>query len=142
LHDIGKIVLDQYISSTYPFFYRRTQIDGIELSEAERDKLGITHTEAGGTLAECWQLPESLTDTIKHHHYPERASIEPGLTHLVYLADLLMSRFQVGQELECLNMENLSLRLESVGLSPAQFPIIIDLIPQGVFDVLSPHGHQ
>jgi putative nucleotidyltransferase with HDIG domain len=141
LHDIGKVVLDQYISSVYPFFYRRTQIDGVELCDAEMEKLGITHPNAGGLLAENWSLPENLTDTIKHHHYPENATVNPELTHLIYLADLLMSRFQVGQELECLNMDNLCSRLQKIGLTLSQFPTLIDLIPQKIFDTsLSPTG--
>lgn len=134
LHDIGKVVLDQYISSNYPFFYRRTQIDGIELCEAESERLGVTHPEAGGVLAKNWSLPETLTDTITHHHYPEQATVDPELAHLVYFADLLMSRFQVGQELECLNMDNLFSRLDRIGLTPPQFPMIVDLIPQKIFD--------
>ena len=138
LHDIGKVVLDQYISSVYPFFYRRTQIDGVELCDAEMEKLGITHADAGGLLAENWSLPKNLTDTIKHHHYPENAIIDSELAHLIYLADLLMSRFQVGHELECLNMDNLSLRLQKIGLKPSQFPTLIDLIPQKIFDASSP----
>ena len=140
LHDIGKVVLDQYISSVYPYFYRRTQIDGIELCETENERLGITHPEAGGLLAEYWSLPENLTDTIKHHHYPEKATVDPDLTHLVYLADLLMSRFQVGQELECINMDKLSLRLQRVGLSPSHLPLIVDLIPQKIFDISLSQG--
>ena len=134
LHDIGKVVLDQYVSSQIPFFYRRTQIDGIELCEAEREKLGITHPEAGNLLADNWSLPDNLADTIRHHHCPEQATIDPELTHLIYLADLLMNRFQAGHGLERLNMDKLSLRLQRVGLSTSQFPMLVDLIPQGIFE--------
>ncbi|MFH1351135.1 MAG: HDOD domain-containing protein [Pseudomonadota bacterium] len=134
LHDIGKVVLDQYISPAYPFFYRRTQIDRIELCEAEKESIGLTHPEAGGLLGESWSLPENLIDTIRHHHYPERSTNDPQLTHLIYLADLLMSRFQVGQELECLNMDRFSYRLKEIGLSASQLPIIVDLIPREIFD--------
>ena len=132
LHDIGKVVLDQYISAAFPFFYRRTQIDRVEICEAENEKFGITHPEAGGLLAENWSLPENLTDSIRHHHYPERATIEDELTHLVYLADLLMNRFQAGDGLECLNMDKLSARMERVGLKTSQFPMLVDLIPERV----------
>lgn len=137
LHDIGKVALDQYIALVSPFFYRRTQIDMVELCEVEKEKLGLTHTEAGGMLADNWSLPENLIDTIKHHHCPEQATVDSELTHLVYLADLLMSRFQVGQELECLNVDGLSLRLQKVGLTPSQFPILVDLIPRSIFDTSS-----
>lgn len=134
LHDIGVIVLDQFISSVHPFFYRRTQIDGVELCEVESEKLGITHPQAGERLAENWSLPDNLADVIRHHHYPEKARVDPELTHLVYLADLLMNRFQVGQVLEFLNMEKLPQRLQKVGLKPSQFAAVIELISQKIFD--------
>lgn len=128
LHDIGKVVLDQYLAPAYPLFYRRTQIDGVDLIDVESDEFGITHTKAGGKLAERWSLPENLTDTIQHHHHPEQATIDPELTHLVYLADLLMSRFLVGQELEHLNTNELASRLQKVGLRVDQFPMMVDCI--------------
>jgi len=134
LHDLGKIVLDQFIAPAHPFFYRRTQEDGIELCEVETEKLGITHPQAGKLLAEKWSLPEKLIDVIRHHHYPEKAEVDSELTHLVYLADLFMSRFQVGQILESLNVERFSRRLQKVGLHPSQFPTIVELVSQRIFN--------
>ena len=95
LHDIGKVVLDQYITSSYPLFYRGIQEDGLNLIELEAGVLGITHPEAGSRLARHWRLPQNLTDTIYYHHYPEKATSESALVHIIYLADLLMSRFVV-----------------------------------------------
>ncbi len=134
LHDIGKVVLDQYISSAYPFFYRKTSVDGIDLCEAEKEKIGIDHTEAGALLAENWFLPEELIDTIKYHHYPEGSTVNPELTHLVYLSDLLMSRFQAGLELECINMDMFSSRLQKLGLKPSELPVVVDLMPKRIFE--------
>ena len=134
LHDIGKVVLDQYIPSAYTFFYRRTQIDMVELGEAEKETLGFTHTEAGGLLGESWSLNERLIDTIRYHHQPEHASVDPELVHVVYLADLLMSKFQAGQELGFLNNGNISSRLQKIGLIPSQFSTIVDLIPQRILE--------
>ncbi len=133
LHDIGKVVLDQYIASATPLFYRRTHVDGIELCRVEKDQFGVTHPEVGQRLAERWLLPKNLIDTIRYHHLPEQATIQPKLTHLVYLADLVMSRFQVGQELERLNTDALTSSLQEVGLSPSEFPVIVDLIPRKIF---------
>jgi len=128
LHDIGKVVLDQYMALAYPLFYRRTQIDGVSLIEVERDEFGLTHTQVGGKLAERWALPDNLGDTIRNHHQPEKATINPELTHLIYLADLLMSRFAVGHELERLNTNQLASRLQKIGLHPEQFPRIVESI--------------
>ena len=130
LHDIGKVVLDQYMAPAYPLFYRRTQLDGDNLISVEKEVLGITHPEAGYKLAQRWSLPQSLIDTILFHHQPEKATANPDLTHLVYLADLVMSRFILGQELERVNTDDLVSRLRKVGLKPEQFPIVIDSIPQ------------
>jgi putative nucleotidyltransferase with HDIG domain len=134
LHDIGKVVLDQYISSVYPFFYRQIQRGLPDLCELEEKNLGITHPEAGGLLAEHLSLPENLTEAIRYHHYPEKASAVPELTHLVYIADLLMNRFQVGHTVDGLNTDNLASRLKKIRLTPSQFPILIDLIPQKLFN--------
>lgn len=134
LHDIGKVVLDQYIANTYPLFYRRTQVDGDSLVDVEREEFGVAHTEVGGRLAELWSLPEILTDTIRNHHHPEQATVDSELTHIVYLADLLMSRFSVGQELERITTDNLRSRLKKVGLKPDQFSSIIDSIPPQILN--------
>ena len=134
MHDIGKVVLDQYLAVELPLFYRRTQIEGIELCELEGERFGITHPEAGGILAEKWGLPENLRDAIIYHHQPEHASVDPELTHLIYVADLIMSRFHVGQELERLNTEGFSSRLKQIGLTPSQVPTIIDIISQKIYN--------
>jgi len=129
LHDIGKVVLDQYISHAYPLFYRRVHEEGKPLIDVEREVLGIDHCEVGYRLADLWGLPENITESIHHHHLPERALINPQLTHIVYLADLLVSRFRVGVELDRMSTRELPERLKLIGLDPDQFPHIIDRIP-------------
>ncbi len=126
LHDIGKIVLDQFMDRSYPLFYRRTQQSGESLVSVEQDVFGLTHTEVGGKLAEMWDLPESLVDVIRHHHKPEDSECAKDLNHLVYLADLLMSRFIVGQELERLSTDSFYERLERVGIRAEQFSQVIE----------------
>ncbi|UCD88853.1 MAG: HDOD domain-containing protein [Desulfobacterales bacterium] len=132
LHDIGKVVLDQYIALASPFFYREFQ-EGIDFLELEKKYLGITHTKVGSQLANNWYFPDSLIDTILHHHYPENGTRNKELTHVVYLADLLMSRFHAGFELERLNTDSLASRLESIGFSISQFQQVLDLIPTTSF---------
>jgi putative nucleotidyltransferase with HDIG domain len=134
LHDIGKVVLDQYVAAASPLFYRRSQLDGMDLIAVEEEQFGVTHPEVGGRLAQLWSLPEILTDVIRHHHHPERSTVNPELTHLVYLADLLMSRFLVGQELERLDTKDLVSRLQKVGIASNQLPKVVDSIPRQVFN--------
>jgi putative nucleotidyltransferase with HDIG domain len=128
LHDIGKVVLDQFMSEACPLFYRDAQETGDDLIQMEREIFGIDHTQAGGTLSERWRLPDSIDDTIRNHHYPEHSTVHPELVHLVYLADLIMSRFMVGQEMEKMNTLHLSTRLKRIGLKPEHLPLILGLV--------------
>jgi putative nucleotidyltransferase with HDIG domain len=134
LHDIGKVVLDQYIISGFPLFYRQLNEEGKNFSEVEKQVLGTDHTEVGASLALNWSFPESLVETIRHHHNPEDAQQHDELVHIVYLADLLMSRFHSGLELERLNTDTLATRLETIGLSIAEFPALVDHIPLKVLE--------
>jgi putative nucleotidyltransferase with HDIG domain len=134
LHDIGKVVLDQFVNSGFPLFYRQLNDEGKSFSEVEKQLLGTDHAEVGASLAINWSFPESLIETIRHHHNPEDARQHNGLVHIVYLADLLMSRFHTGLELERLNTDALASRLENVGLSISGFAELVDLIPLSVLE--------
>jgi putative nucleotidyltransferase with HDIG domain len=134
LHDIGKVVLDQYVSSAYPLFYRKLNEEGKIFLETEKTILGIDHTEIGSELARRWSFPDSLIDAIRHHHKPEDATANLELAHIVYLADLLMSRFHSGLELDRLDTAAIAARLAVLGLSMERFPDIVDLIPLRVFE--------
>ena len=131
IHDIGKVVLDQYISSALPLFYREPENE-VDFLELEKKHLGVNHTEVGSQLAEKWSFPESLVDTILHHHYPENGTQHYELTHMVYIADFLMSRFHTGLELEHINTDKFVSRFEKIGLSTSQFQEIVDLIPVNI----------
>ncbi len=134
LHDIGKVALDQFIHSGFPLFYRECYQGEKNFSEVEKQLLGTDHTEVGAELALNWSFPESLVETIGHHHQPENATQNDALVHIVYLADLLMSRFHTGLEMERLNTDSLASRLAVIGLSIAEFPKLIDQIPIKVLE--------
>lgn len=132
LHDIGKVPLDQYMTAEAPFFYQAANKADAELSLLERERFGISHTEAGARMGERWNLPDNLLDVIRHHHYPLQSAVDPELTTLVYTADLLMSKFQAGNELEKLDTAQLTPALKRLGLAPQHLPVIVDRIPRNV----------
>ncbi|MBZ0265765.1 HDOD domain-containing protein [bacterium] len=135
LHDIGKVVLDNFVAKYYPLFYRRVYEDELTLEEVEKKILGMSHTEAGKRLAELWALPDSITEAIALHLRPEEAELNPALTHTVYLADLLLSRFHTAVDLERISSEKLEERLDVVGIPAEEFPHLIDSIPWHNFDL-------
>lgn len=137
LHDIGKIALDQFMNSAYPMFYRRIQQNGEPLIDVEKEMFGLTHTEAGGRLSEAWDLPDRLAEVIKYHHRPEDAAIDSELSHLVYMGDLIMSRFIVGQDLERLNTNSLGERLNKIGIRPEEFSDMIGHMSEIIYNLSS-----
>jgi len=129
LHDIGKVVLDQYFMNSFSLFYQNPRGDQQDFVKLERAELKIDHLMVGRRLASRWQLPENLAEAIEFHHYPERAEIDRDLAHIVYLADLLTSWYLAGLERERINTESLKSRLQQINLTPEQIPAIVDLIP-------------
>lgn len=72
IHDIGKMVLNQY---ALPEVYRATNLhqkERIPIHIAEQRILGFDHAEVGGALAERWNFPPVLVESIRRHH-----SLEP-----------------------------------------------------------------
>jgi putative nucleotidyltransferase with HDIG domain len=134
LHDIGKVVLDQYITTHYPLFYRSLQSAESEIITTERQVLGTDHTQVGGLLAESWSFPDVLTDVVRNHHATGNEPELSVLVRVVYLADLLMSRFNASLEMERLDVSVLASRLESIGLSSRQLSHLVDAIPKEVFE--------
>ena len=128
LHDIGKAALDQRLGGNASALYRRTQEQGQNLLSVENDLIGTDHAKVGAYLARRWDCPDRLVQPIECHHLPESATDDGVLTHIVYFADLLMSRLVVGQELERLNTQRLKQRLARIGLEPAQFSAAVDCL--------------
>ncbi|GAB6906974.1 CheD: predicted chemoreceptor glutamine deaminase [Desulfosarcina cetonica] len=137
LHDIGKVVLDQHVSDAYPLLYREFQNRQTEIITVENQILGIDHTRVGALLADRWSLPRPLQNVIRFHHQPEENADGDTLTVIVYLSDLLMSRFHSGLELERINTQHIGDHLARLSLSAGQFRQLVDLIPETVFEPAS-----
>jgi putative nucleotidyltransferase with HDIG domain len=138
LHDIGKVVLDCFVARNYPLFYRRTQSEIVNLEEAELEILGIGHPEVGGRLATLWSIPENLVEAIRYHHQPEKATHDLELTHIVCLADLIVSRFWTCQALASQNTDSLILCLKKLELNSHHLRTVVDGVPWNVLNSLGP----
>ncbi|MBZ0269819.1 HDOD domain-containing protein [bacterium] len=83
LHDIGKVVIDQYAPKDSAAIMKRVDA-GMTACEAEMEVVGADHTQIGSMIAERWKLPRSLCWVIEHHHEPDSDRI-PGNRDLVRL---------------------------------------------------------
>ena len=87
LHDFGKIILSQYLEKEYGEIMAMVTEDQIPFDQAEERVLGFSHTEIGAMVAEKWNLPKHLVDSIRWHHAPEQADDNIMMVNIVHVAD-------------------------------------------------------
>ena len=88
LHDIGKVILNQYFHKEFNLIMEKTS-GGMLLEEAEDSVIGIRHSQIGAWLADKWNLPKLISETIECHHAPWNTKKEPVFVATVCLADYL-----------------------------------------------------
>lgn len=71
LHDIGKIPLNNALTTEFIQAMALSDRDHLPLYQAEKTIIGIDHSDAGALIGETWKLGEGIIDTIRHHHEPE-----------------------------------------------------------------------
>ena len=87
LHDIGKLLLDQFILLDYPQIMYSIRIQKMMLCEAEEQLIGINHAKVGSLMAEKWNFPPTLTEAIYCHHTPSLAFDKPKLAAIINIAN-------------------------------------------------------
>jgi putative nucleotidyltransferase with HDIG domain len=96
LHDIGKVVLDEYATELFDSVLAYVEEHDVLIYEAEREVLGFSHAQIGRWLATKWGLPAEFVDVIFYHHQPGNAQKAAHLTAIVHTADVLARTLKLG----------------------------------------------
>ncbi len=96
LHDIGKVILNQYVADDFAEIVRRVTADHLSFVEAEQQVLGFSHEEVGALIAETWRLPEAIVQCIRYHHNPGGLDPSNTLVDAVYLANCVCLLLGIG----------------------------------------------
>ena len=75
LHDIGRLMMNQYEPATFGQAVWTAINDCIPLHEAEQHVFGYDHATLGAQLAERGNFPQELCQAIAGHHDVEGATI-------------------------------------------------------------------
>jgi len=94
LHDMGKLILDQFFPDAFGEILLLINEEGLTSCEAEMGRLGTTHAQIGEWIARSWLLPEAAIASIRHHHEPagERCGLPNStdpIVDVVQFSDLL-----------------------------------------------------
>jgi HD-like signal output (HDOD) protein len=97
LHDIGKLVLDVFLTREYAKVLEKVRLNGVSVLEAEEEVMGFSHADVGGWLCERWKFPPLLTFPISFHHQVEKVDKNyMQMTSIIHLADILCKRAHIG----------------------------------------------
>lgn len=121
VHDVGKLVIQQYFPDQYQLIQDLIQ-NGTEEGSAEVSTIGMTHSDIGGKICDFWGFPGSLADAIAHHH-DEGWQTYPKLGKILHCADrYVLGRFDFKEVLDYFSRSEMPLSphwdeadLESVG---------------------------
>lgn len=94
LHDFGKVVFVQFLSTEFHDALAYAKENSLPLHEAERIVIGVDHGVVGARLAKRWTFPAHLIDCIRDHHQPAAAA--SAMLDCVRTADQLVRFRQIG----------------------------------------------
>ncbi|MBN2298005.1 MAG: HDOD domain-containing protein [Deltaproteobacteria bacterium] len=143
LHDIGKIILDEYFHDEFMEAHAFSIDVDCPMYEAEMEVLGTTHMEVGSFLAQKWNLPGYITDITLHHHHPDQAQYK-DINSLVCISDLLAKAKefscggdrmsfvlsdqsawhimkQMGHPVHLLDLERMTFEIENIGEEVSEY---------------------
>jgi len=100
MHDIGKIVIDEFMPKIFKKVINLVKEKNIWIYEAEREILSSDHSIIGGYLANKWNLPEVLYQAIRYHHsippeFKEQNS-DFKIPAMVHVSDIIVRNMKIG----------------------------------------------
>jgi HD-like signal output (HDOD) protein len=96
LHDLGRLVIYMNLPEESGKLLAENKKRQTLLCQTEREILGFDHAEVGAELLKHWNLPESLQQSTRFHHQPQRENEYAWETALVNVADAIAHALQLG----------------------------------------------
>ncbi len=88
LHDIGKILMNQFFPEEYNKVVIRATKEEKDYIEIEKEIFGLNHSEFGFEIAKKWLLPEKIREAIRYHHKIQDETKERTFVAIVGFSNL------------------------------------------------------
>ncbi len=125
IKDIGKTVLERYVSDSFVKIKTLVEKKGFSFREAEKKILGIDHAELGAMIAKTWKFSPRMIKIIRHHHLPDETMIKDKEIAAVYLADCICMMMGSGVGADGLSYRFKNQVMKELGLSADDISMII-----------------
>ncbi len=119
LHDIGKVVLDQFFDEEYQQALEETGcLESVSVCEAEVRCFGMDHGEVGSILLKRWNFPVAICSLVAMDHKTEiPEDINPSDVAMLHIADILAKEAGMGVSESITASEVIAADLDITGLS-------------------------
>lgn len=89
VHDMGKVVLDQYFHKEFLEIIDEVSSNGSTFSQAEKNILGTTHYQIAAKILKQWHFPNNVAFQVLYHHAPWHDHPYQTNSIIIYLANIL-----------------------------------------------------
>ena len=89
LHDIGKVVFFKAGADYYRLVMKKAADARTSSYEFELSAYGFSHADVGQSLLLQWGLPETLVESVKFHHAPDKAGAHERAAACLYVGNAL-----------------------------------------------------
>ncbi|MFH2065700.1 MAG: HDOD domain-containing protein [Pseudomonadota bacterium] len=125
LKDIGKVILDRFVSDSFEKISFQVEKKGLSFREAEKKVIGVDHAELGGLVAKIWKFSPKMIFIISNHHMSDQKAHEDIETSIVYLADTICMMMGIGGGSDGLAYRFHQDILDKLGVNPSDLQEII-----------------
>jgi HD-like signal output (HDOD) protein len=131
LHDMGRLVLDQFLHDKFTKACAYALAHDCSLLAGERTVIGFDHAEAGAWLAERLNIPDSFVATIRYHHavagMPQQSIQYADIVRIIATANRICTMEGVGNsgEIHYDDSERL-LDLKQLGVDQKQVAAVVN----------------
>ena len=135
VHDIGKLIKIKFNQEEFCDEIRAAREGNLDLHDFELINECLLHDTLGSLMMDFWQMPFELSSVIRYHHMENRTmrtGIESADLHhlidIVYLANLLVKKLQIGNSGHSVTKVPSPVLLESFGLDEERLEEIEKMI--------------
>jgi putative nucleotidyltransferase with HDIG domain len=127
MHDIGKLVISQFLAEAQAALHQEMTGNNKSLVESEREVLGTDHCEVGADIARAWNLPDEVALVATAHHDPDELNQGKGdiMVDLVHIADCVAHSLGFGADVGELRRTLRVAALERLGLKATDLERVV-----------------
>ncbi len=135
-HDLGKVVLDQFMGNVFAAVLQKVETRGTLIRRAEIDVMGFAHDRIGEWLLAEWNIPDIIVLGVANHHLPELAGEARAMAHIINLGDIITRALLVGSGGDSGMPELSESTWKFMGLTPLRLDYLMGMTLVGI-DVAS-----